>query len=721
MKIAKISRKSFVIYFFVFCIMLLFEAQRLNPLLEREGAKFPVLLEAETVLRDLGEKSGIYAFNRRVHDSFEKITQAEIFSRQTNLAPALAAAWENFRQGKNYLAQIRHRNETKTPLVSETQSPAENLPQENIKESAVPSEQAAPAPKNGIAETNTVTAETAAQENAQAIPQENISAEQRTDGQNSAEPKPAEEETYHYNSLNFPYLAELEEKTETGFAVYHVQIPDYGKKKTVLLVGDSMMMEGLGPTLHHRLRLRDNLDVYREGKYSSGLSRPDFFDWPTNLKAMLEKYHPDLLIVSLGANDTQDIVIDKKRYFIDTKAWEEIYLQRSKDFIALADNGKRHILWVSLPVMGKEPYFTRTKLITKLQDEASQTVKNASFVNIQHLLTENGKYTTFYKNEKNQSIRLRSQDLIHVSSEGGEILTDYVLPRVDSHLNALYAEDVKFSYPPVAGKANHVVFASRLRQKQAEYYIWLPETGVSLKKQPESPLDVRKAIAEQLGGKKYPVLYLLHGATGSGRDFADNMGQKLQEIATQKKVIIVAPSCEPFGWYVNSPYIADSQIADFIVEELVPHIDSLYPTNKKRGIAGLSMGGHGALRLGFYNRTVFQSMASISGVLDITAHTKNWHIKDLLGNYEDNKKLWEENCVVNIIADKWPATSPKHIQIVTGKEDSLVLEENRKAQSLLTKRGFKFEYKEETGGHNWDFWNAHIPQILSNQADWLNK
>lgn len=592
--------------------------------------------------------------------------------------------------------------EAKTEIFSEY--PPDNIPENSVPATAA--EQAEP-------EKPAISAETA--EEKTAAPEVHQTASQ---------------EHYTYNTFNYPFNENLVMPAETpdGIACYAAHIPDYGRKKRVLIVGDSMMMEGLGPTLHNRLRKRDNLDVHREGKYSSGLSRPDFYNWFENLPVMLENYQPDLLIMSLGANDTQDIVIDKKRYFIDTKAWSEIYLQRAKDFIALADNGKRQILWVSLPVMGKEPYFTRTKCITKLQAEASKTVANAQFINIEHLLTENGQYTTFYKGKNNQSIRLRSKDLIHVSSEGGEILTDYVLPSVDKDLAVLYAKDVPVCYPPVAGMANHVVFTSSLRKKQVEYYIWLPETKTALAKPQQEnsdeivPLDVAKTVQAQLGNKRYPVLYLLHGAMSSAKDYVDAIGKDLQKIATDKKVIIVAPSCEPYGWYVDSPLAADNQIAGFITKELIPHIDSLYPTTSKRAIAGLSMGGHGALLLGFQNKSLFQSMASVSGVLDIREHKNSWKIKNLLGELvPENQKIWDEHAVNAIIEKKWPATSPRQIIVVAGTEDKLIIAENRAAKDLFHKRGFHIDYVEAEGTHNWDFWKKHIPEILAKQADFLNK
>ena len=114
-------------------------------------------------------------------------------------------------------------------------------------------------------------------------------------------------------------------------------------------------------------------------------------------------------------------------------------------------------------------------------------------------------------------------------------------------------------------------------------------------------------------------------------------------------------------------------------------------------------------------------MASISGVLDIRMHKNNWKIKNLLGEpTPENQKIWDDNSVLELINKKWPATSPRQIIVVTGNKDKLVLEENRSAQKSFQKRGFSTEYIEADGIHNWNFWQKHITETLSKQADFLN-
>ena len=188
---------------------------------------------------------------------------------------------------------------------------------------------------------------------------------------------------------------------------------------------------------------------------------------------------------------------------------------------------------------------------------------------------------------------------------------------------------------------------------------------------PSIPLLIKDSMKS--GEERFPVIYLLHGAYDSGDAWNKAMGKELQKIADEKRVIIVAPSSEPFGWYVNSPFIVQNQIESFLVKELVPHIDSLYPTTKKRALAGLSMGGHGAMLLGFKHPKTFPSVASISGVLDIRLHAKQWKIKNLLGDFSQNQDLWKKNSVLALIGKKWQKYAPQQILIVTGTEDKLVL------------------------------------------------
>ncbi len=789
--------------------MLLLEAPRFADYFEREYMDQPVLVQGADYLRETGEKSvspfmaEVARFNTELSEKFtisfdrpikEQAEEAYSFYTQAflqginvPLKDSFLIDEENTQVAQNAILEKSQESPLKED-ENKGHAPTDNTVADNtasVKTSEVKPEvitdtavETNPTESNSP-ETNPVgTTETPVTPEANPqISQESIVAENTTDttsviASTSTTDTTGAKDDISYSFFDAQNVLLPEDNNSHALAFYKTNLPDYGKKLNVLIVGDSMMMEGLGPTLQKALGKFSDLNVVRQGRYSSGLSRPDFYDWPQNIQRLIKEHNPHMIIVSLGANDTQDIVVNKKRHFIDSKSWERVYAIRALNFLETTIGDDREILWVSLPIMIKMPYAKRTKIISKIQAEVSSYYENVEFLNIEHLLTKNGAFTAHIMGENNKTIRLRSKDNIHVSTEGGHILTSYVLPHAQKQLNQLrLAELEKKSEKlalPVAGMANRVTFTSELRKKEVEYYVFLPQTARL--ETDETPLDwatyqdqnkiltladlpqniqniqnINRQTLEQgqmsipdvvshslLNGSaekegqakqekiRFPVLYLLHGAYDDGKIWNDKMGAELQKIADEKQVIIVCPSSEPFGWYVDSPLVAQNQIESFFMEELLPHVDMLYPTNKKRAVAGISMGGHGAMLYGFKHPKTFASVASLSGVLDIRDHATQWKIKDLLGTIETNKKNWDENSVQAFIDAKWPKYAPKQILIRTGLQDVLVLEDNKKAVESLKTRKYTFDYQEFDGNHDWNFWTEHMPILLRQQADFLN-
>jgi S-formylglutathione hydrolase len=122
--------------------------------------------------------------------------------------------------------------------------------------------------------------------------------------------------------------------------------------------------------------------------------------------------------------------------------------------------------------------------------------------------------------------------------------------------------------------------------------------------------------------RRFPVVYLLHGYTGTEDTFTQGLG-KLQESGDKlagaqgfSEVIVVTPNA--FTLHKGSMYSSSPTIGDwekFVAEDLVSHIDSHYRTlaaRMSRGLAGHSMGGYGALRIGMKRPDVFSSLYVMS-------------------------------------------------------------------------------------------------------------
>ena len=209
--------------------------------------------------------------------------------------------------------------------------------------------------------------------------------------------------------------------------------------------------------------------------------------------------------------------------------------------------------------------------------------------------------------------------------------------------------------------------------------------------------------------EQYPVLYLLHVASGCYSDWPTRTN--LDDMASDYGVIIVCPDGQD-SWYFDSPIDPKMQFETFISKELVDYVDNNYrtiPTPGMRAITGLSMGGHGALFVGFRHPDVFHSCGSMSGGVNICHFPDNWHIKDRLGEYKSNQQLWESHSVIGLVENLKPG---QNITIDDGVNDIFINENNALHEALL-KKGIAHDYTVRPGEHTWSYWTNSLDfQIL---------
>ena len=121
---------------------------------------------------------------------------------------------------------------------------------------------------------------------------------------------------------------------------------------------------------------------------------------------------------------------------------------------------------------------------------------------------------------------------------------------------------------------------------------------------------------------RFPVLYLLHGGAGGNSAQWTTGGGAVEPITEGKPIITVMPDGGKVGWFTN--WVDQGQgaqrWADFYLDQVVPWVDANMRTiasKSGRAIAGLSMGGYGAVRLAQDRPDLFASVGSFSGAVDL--------------------------------------------------------------------------------------------------------
>ncbi|TMI61755.1 MAG: esterase family protein [Bacteroidetes bacterium] len=245
-----------------------------------------------------------------------------------------------------------------------------------------------------------------------------------------------------------------------------------------------------------------------------------------------------------------------------------------------------------------------------------------------------------------------------------------------------------------AGTVDTIIIRSNSMQKDIKCVVIKPATYKKKKK------------------NTYPVVYLLHGYSGSYNNWI-KQEPDLIKYADDYQLIIVCPDGEFSSWYIDSPVDSTMKFETYVGKEIPEAIDKLYrtiPNRKARAVTGLSMGGHGGLFLGLRHSDIFGACGSMSGGVDLRPFPKNWHLLRRLGDTIIHADNWKNYSVINVI-DQHKGDSSKII-FDCGTED-FFYDVNKALHEKMLRLKIQHDYIERPGKHDWNYWrNAVKYQLL---------
>ncbi|HWD52283.1 MAG TPA: DUF459 domain-containing protein [Acidimicrobiales bacterium] len=206
------------------------------------------------------------------------------------------------------------------------------------------------------------------------------------------------------------------------------QHPTAANPLHVVVIGDSIGID-LGQPLTNDLIGTGVVSATLDGKIDTGLSRPDYFNWPAELQADLAIHHPQLVVVMMGANDPQSLVVNGTAVAFGTPAWNAAYSARAGAFMDSATSSGAHMLWVGMPPMAGAGLDGQMNTVNSLvQAQATARSAGVTFLSSRTVLgTPQGGYTAYLTTGSGAEVNIRTPDGIHLTPDGGEVLSQAVM------------------------------------------------------------------------------------------------------------------------------------------------------------------------------------------------------------------------------------------------------------------------------------------------------
>ena len=206
----------------------------------------------------------------------------------------------------------------------------------------------------------------------------------------------------------------------------------------------------------------------------------------------------------------------------------------------------------------------------------------------------------------------------------------------------------------------------------------------------------------------YKTLYLLHGAGGDHTSWVLNT--RIADYVNNRNIAVVMPSGKN-RFYVNNEY--GKNFYTYITEELVNQCEQWFDISRKaedRYIAGMSMGGYGAVYAGLKKPSMYNTVFSYSGLLNILERYDKPQGIDMFPVFGTRQQLIDNNYDLYTLINQAENVQTKYV-IACGTQDPRI-HMSRQLSEALTNGGIPTLYRESPGAHDCAYWDYCIEQTV---------
>jgi hypothetical protein len=200
-------------------------------------------------------------------------------------------------------------------------------------------------------------------------------------------------------------------------------VPTKDDPLRLYIAGDSQA-QGFGESLERLAGDTGLVTPTLDFKVSSGLTRPDFFDWPARLEDQVKKIQPDVVVVDFGGNDAQPIKADDGTiYDVPDPKWAAEYQKRVSATMDFLSQDGRKVIWVGTPNAKDAAFTQRLAVLRQAEQAAAATHPSVTFVDVWTMFqSPSGGYADYIVDNDGEAKLMRQNDGFHLNLTGAEHL-----------------------------------------------------------------------------------------------------------------------------------------------------------------------------------------------------------------------------------------------------------------------------------------------------------
>jgi hypothetical protein len=196
--------------------------------------------------------------------------------------------------------------------------------------------------------------------------------------------------------------------------------------------GDSLS-QGFGRSLERLAGDDAKSTVIGKGVISTGLARPDVFDWSSTIDLAITHSKINVAVVLLGANDDQDMQVGEETVGFNTPGWVEEYRRRVAALMTRADKSSVKLLWVGLPPVRQGSLDAKLKVINGIIADEATRHRNTTYIDLRaEVGSDTGGYDPYCHDEGSSQVLCRSNDGVHFTDTGYDRLAKLVMAKARS-------------------------------------------------------------------------------------------------------------------------------------------------------------------------------------------------------------------------------------------------------------------------------------------------